>query len=150
MMMEDSINIILMYIVECKTHSGSLCFFPFSYDGQPHQHYECLVFHEGGSPFCHTDNSGWSWSSCSSDCPGNIVMYVKCSYNLVKHFFIEACYTPCQFPFTYNGKVHDACITHDNTGTPWCEHRDTGEKRVCAGTCPGIIVLTFSYYYSEE
>ena len=99
----------------------------------------------GGTRYCHTDASG-TWGACRPECPGNLVPDVKCSYNLVNYLVIEGCKTACEFPFTYNGIQHDACITHDNDGTPWCDIGD-GEKTNCIGDCEGNIV---QYHYNED
>ena len=48
---------------------------------------------------------------------------------------------PCIFPFNYNGAKHYECITHDNSGTPWCDV-GTGIKENCMSNCPGKIGLS--------
>ena len=68
--------------VECKTRAGKPCVFPFHYKGT--DHYACITDDNDGTPWCSTGYLAHEryWANetgnCMSDCPGKLVLTVRC------------------------------------------------------------------------
>ena len=59
---------------------GTPCVFPF-YDSDE-EYYVCKMYE--GTPWCSIGNNSIGinqWGLCNSDCPGKLLLDVKCSYN---------------------------------------------------------------------
>ena len=68
-----------LFIVEvCKTLSGDICVFPFTYLGT--QHDGCITHDNDGTPWCNVGN-GQKGNCTSTSCPGNLMLIVQCNNN---------------------------------------------------------------------
>ena len=62
----------------CKTWSGDICVFPFTYLGT--QHDGCITHDNDGTPWCNVGN-GKKGNCTSTSCPGNIMLIVQFNNN---------------------------------------------------------------------
>ena len=61
----------------CKTLSGDICVFPFTYLGT--QHDGCITHDNDGTPWCDIGNG--QKDNCTSACPVNRMLTVQCNFN---------------------------------------------------------------------
>ena len=141
----------------CHTDGGPKkekpCVFPFTFEGKKYN--TCTVV---SKPVLekYSDTLVKPWCSTGVDANGNYITgeWGFCDWDSCLFQTLDKeCKTysgpknddPCKFPFTFNGEVHENCITTDDRcGVPWCPTEDNenvgdvefGSWGYCNHYCP--------------
>ena len=130
----------------CNTLEGTLCVFPFKYDGV--EYFQC-TYAASPVPWCATkvDPNGTvvvnNWGDCAntatSSCPSEDIDVPEC---LTQGGPQDN--TACIFPFRHQGVTYTSCATTDDKEMAWCSTNTTttgehveGFYGFCPSSCPG-------------